>query len=238
MVQPVQSPPSTPPWACALLGYLLSHRAHPPDRAPHTRQPPPTIPGPDQTLIPPHQPCRSPRSFLRGLCQGMKPVGPQLLLGIQKAWRRPPGDPGLSLSLSLENCNHSYSSSCHTAATLLPETAVRPASLPHHPLHRQAHVRPQAPESLLTAWDLVAVGSWGATEEGVGGHVVSEGTPADINRQTAEATQHSPQSRTARCAHLRQDARHHAACLLPQPAGLHFCLLLPELPEGWQEGHV
>lgn len=168
----------------------------------------------------------------------MEAVDLQLLLGIQKAWRRSRSDPGLSLSLSPENRNHSHSSSCHTATILLPVTAMRPAPLPHHPLHRQAHVRPQAPESLLTAWDLAAVGSWGATGEGVGSHVVAEGTPADINRQTAKAAEHSPQSSTARCAHLRQDARHRAACLLLQPAGLHVCLLLPELPEGWQEGHV
>lgn len=51
-------------------------------------------------------------------------------------------------------------------AALLPLTVVRPAALPHHPLHSQAHVCPQAPESLLTAWDLVAKGSWGAIGEG------------------------------------------------------------------------
>lgn len=68
---------------------------------------------------------------------------------------------------SPESYNGSLSSSCHAVATLLPVTVVTPAAIPHHPLHSQAHVCPQAPESLLTAWDLVAMGSWGASGEGV-----------------------------------------------------------------------
>lgn len=72
-----------------LTGPTLLMGSHTPD------SPFPTIPGPDQTLISTHQPCRSPCSFLRDLCQGMKPADPQLLLGIQKAWRRSPGNPGL-----------------------------------------------------------------------------------------------------------------------------------------------
>lgn len=73
----------------------------------------------------------------------------------------------------------------HPAASDRHEVAL----LPHQPLHRAAHVRPRAPESLLTAGDLVAVVSWGATGEGGGGHVTSEETPAAINRQ--QRRQHS-----------------------------------------------
>lgn len=108
------------------------------------------------------------------------------------------------------------------------------ASTPPPPSPAQVHVRPQMPESLLTPGDLEATGSWG----GGGGHVTSEGTPADINRQPAKTSQHRPQSSTAHCAHPRQDARRHTARLLPRPAGLHLRLLLPELPKGRQEGHV
>lgn len=68
-------------------------------------------------------------------------------------------------------------------------TARQPTALPLRPLHRQAHVCPLTPESLLTAWDLAAMGSWGVWG---GSHVASEGTPADINRQLMEAAAQSP----------------------------------------------
>lgn len=55
---------------------------------------------------------------------------------------------------------------------------------------------PQAPESLLTAWDLVARGAPGESlGRGGGGHIASEGTPADINRQPPR--QHSTAHRAA-----------------------------------------
>lgn len=163
LVQRAQRHLSAARRVCAVLGHSSFHRANPPDGVQPTDCSLPTTPGLGPGLLLTQQP---PPSSLG--CVWGAPLSRSLSWApecLEMVSRCPP-TPHLSLSLSPESRNHNRGSSCHILTTPLLMTAPRPAPLPHCPLHRQAHVRPQMPESLLTTGDLAAVGSWGATGEG------------------------------------------------------------------------